>query len=103
MKVYAVKVGGRLWITGGLAGFGFNQKTTENLLYAKWFENEAQALSVAKKSRGEVVEINITERNNEEIDMMRASITQLQKERDAALNELNLYKMNHLETDITKL
>lgn len=95
MKVYAVKIGGRLWLTGGMTGFSFNQKTTNNLLYAKWFENEIQAAYAAKKAHGEVVEISITEGANEEIDMMRASITQLQKERDAALNELNLYKLNN--------
>lgn len=97
MKVFAVKIGGRLYLTGGLSGFGLNQKTTNNLLYAKWFENDAQAYMIAKKCRGEVVEVSISEGTDDEIDMLRASITQLQKERDAALNELNLYKMNHPE------
>ena len=33
--------------------------------------------------------------DTDEIDMLRASIKQLQKERDAALNELNLFKLNN--------
>lgn len=98
-KVYGVKLGGKLWVAGN--AYGFYQSTTEKIENAKFYLTEQEAQRAAKKTiGGKVKVINISEEQEQinDIDMLRASNIQLQRERDAALNELNLYKLNnHVE------
>ena len=99
MKVYAVKLGGKLWVDSKF--YFFSKSATKNLLNAHFFQDYKEAEKVAKMTSGKVKEINIIEGDEEEteVDLLRASIIQLQKERDAALNQLNLYKLNNKEVE----
>lgn len=96
MIVYTVKYGGKLYLETNV--FTMSQRTTTNILAAKLFPDAITAERIARKTGGQVVPIRIEEDNGDnETDMLRASIVQLQKERDAALNELNIYKLNNKE------
>ena len=96
MKItfYTIRIGGKLYLES--TQFFTSQRTTSNVFAARRFDTYQDAEKVAKKTfGGEIVELTLSDESeaDSELDMMRASIKQLQKERDAALNELNLYKM----------
>ena len=71
--------------------------TTDEILAANWYEDEAKAIEIAKKAGGQVYRYKLTpsekdEQEASEIDMLRAAVKQLQKERDDALLELEKIK-----------
>ena len=75
--------------------YGMYQSTTTDIMQAYFFSTYQDAERVAKKAIGaEIIEIYISDAQDDraEIDMMRASIIQLQKERDEALEIIELIK-----------
>ena len=92
IPVYVVRIGGRLYAKSEF--YSFYQATTNDILSAKLFQEYARAAKVAKAAHGEVVELVLAEpgSDTEEVEMLRAAVTQLRKERDNAIEELKLYK-----------
>lgn len=89
MQIYLVKVGGNLYLNS--RSYGFFQSTTSSILNAIWFEEREEAEYHAKKTfGGQVIEYRLTQEGAEEseIDMLKASITELQRQRDE-LKEMN--------------
>ena len=85
MKIYVVRVGGKLYIES--KGYGLFQTTTANVLHAKWFTEYGEAEKVAKKTfGGEIIEYELNEAGSNFSDEDR--INELEK-RINELLELN--------------
>ena len=85
---YVVRIGGKLYLTSKLYAL---YPSTGSITEAKLFNNEYEASNAAKWARtGEVVKITISddEIDNTEVEMLKASNIQLQKERDDARKDL---------------
>ena len=89
MVIYVVKVGGNLYLTSNM--YGLYQATTNDILHAKWFKEYKDAEKQAKKAlRATIEEYRLTRDGAEEdeIDMLKASVKELQRQK-AELLELN--------------
>lgn len=64
----------------------FTTAATKDLLHAKRYTDIADAERAARKAGGEVLHYKITpfDDGNREIEMLRAAVTQMQRERDEA-------------------
>ena len=92
ITLYAIRLGGKLYVDS--KSYGWYPSTTSHIEHALWLTDLQQALKISKKSGGEVIEFYLSDDDTSEVDMLRASIKQLQKERDEAIEELNAYKAN---------
>lgn len=94
MQIYVVKVGGKLYLDS--KSYGFFQSTTPDLLKATWFEDREEAELHAKKTiGGKVIEYTLSDNdaNESEIDMLKASIVELQRQRDEFKDMNDRYKL----------
>lgn len=57
-SIYVVKLGGKLYIQGN---YSLYPSTTPNIMSAKFFRDYRSAEKVAKKARGEIVELTVTD------------------------------------------
>lgn len=92
-KVYIVKVGPGIYAKSKM--YGIYQDTTSNPLEAHLFRSEEEAYKVAKKAiRGEVLPYIFAseEDYNRDIDVLRANIEQIKRDRDDLLEIINKLK-----------
>jgi len=82
--VYVVRLGGKLYVQSEL--YSLYQATTKDVLSAHFFKDELKAQKVAKKARGEVVTLTITDG---EID---GELAEVKQERDKARKETEILK-----------
>lgn len=57
-SIYVVRLGGKLYVQGNYSVY---PSTTPNIMAAKFFRDYRSAEKAAKKSRGEIVELTITD------------------------------------------
>lgn len=56
--IYVVRIGGKLYIEGN---YSLYPSTTPNIMAAKFFRDYRAAEKVAKKARGEIIELTVTD------------------------------------------
>lgn len=56
--IYVVRIGGKLYIQGN---YSLYPATTPNIMAAKFFRDYRSAEKAAKKARGEVIELFVTD------------------------------------------
>ena len=88
-RKWVVRVGGKLYLNSQIYSLYPSTATIER---AKFFDSEEQAERARRRAHiGEVVEVVISDSSldESEIDMLRASVLQLQNERDEAKRDLS--------------
>ena len=96
---YAIRIGGKLYLQS--KQFFTSQKTTTNVFDAMLFDSYSSAQKALKSVfGGEIIELTLTDRHDDEseLDMLRASVKQLQIERDEAIKELKKIRGEHYGT-----
>ena len=82
--IYVVKLGGKLYVQSSL--YNLYQATTKDITQACFFTEEDKAIKMAKKARGEVVRLTLSDEDSEE------ELTKVKEERDNAINDFERLK-----------
>ena len=81
--IYVVRIGGKLYVQTQL--YSLYQATTSDILTAHFFTEQAQAEKTAKKAHGEVVELTLTDgEDNAEIECLKSELEAAKKEAEIA-------------------